>query len=95
MSDLISRQAAIDAFHKELHESGEREYAIGFGGVEKILKDLPSVEAVPAVHGRLTKIGEDFVYQCSVCQGKMLFKGAYCKNCGAKMDGGEDAGRTE
>lgn len=45
MDDLISRQAAIDAFRKELCR--ERVYAtpfISFKGCERILNELPSAE---------------------------------------------------
>ena len=45
MDDLISRQAAIDAFRKELCR--EREYATPFvslKGCERILNELPSAE---------------------------------------------------
>lgn len=84
MSDLISRQAAIELLNSRVGDlTGTGTY------FEKLLNELPSVEAVPVVHGRLTKIGEEFVYQCSVCHGKMMYKGAYCPNCGAKMEGAE------
>lgn len=42
MSDLIDRQAAIEAFRKELCR--EREYAISFKGCERVLSKLPSVQ---------------------------------------------------
>lgn len=44
-NDVISRQAAIDAFEKELSAKyNGREFAIGFVGAESILKDLPSAQ---------------------------------------------------
>ena len=45
MSDrkMIYLDDAIDAFRKALC-CGEREYAIGFGGIERILNALPTVE---------------------------------------------------
>lgn len=47
MSDLIERQAAIDAFEKELSAKyNRRELAIGFVGVESILRDLPSAQQI-------------------------------------------------
>lgn len=42
MSDLISRQAAVEAFRKELCK--EREYAISFKGCESVLNGLPTAE---------------------------------------------------
>lgn len=45
MSDLIDRQQAIDAFEKELSAKyNKRELAIGFVGVESILRNLPPAE---------------------------------------------------
>ena len=47
MKDSIYRQAAIDAFRKELcAEETEscREYAIGFFGIERVLNDLPAAQ---------------------------------------------------
>ena len=46
--DLISRQAAIDAFRKELcveETESCQEYAIGFSGIERVLNDLPSAQS--------------------------------------------------
>ena len=48
MSDLISREAAIDAFRKNLcalETESDREYGISFSGVERILKSLPSAQS--------------------------------------------------
>ena len=48
MSDLIERQAAIDAFEKELSAKyNRRELAIGFVGVKSILEKLPSAQPEP------------------------------------------------
>ena len=44
MSDLISRQAAIDEFEKELSANTGREFGIGFGGIKRILQALPFAE---------------------------------------------------
>ena len=45
MSDLISRQAAIDEFEKELSAKyNRREFAIGFVGIKRILEKLPSAQ---------------------------------------------------
>ena len=45
MDDLISRQAAIDAFAKELSaEHNHREMAVSFLGAKKIIEAVPSAE---------------------------------------------------
>lgn len=54
MADLISRQAAIDAFKKELSAKyNGREFAIGFVGVESILENVPSAQRWIPVTERL------------------------------------------
>ena len=55
------------------------------------IKNAPTVEAVPVVHGHWQNIGDLRDAQCSVC-GKWLdvLQGSadmnYCPNCGSKMD---------
>ena len=45
MDNLVSRQAAIDEFEKELSAKyNKREMAIGFVGVKSIIDTLPSVQ---------------------------------------------------
>ena len=45
MSDLIDRQAAIDAFNKELSaEYAHREMAVSFLGAKKIIETVPSAQ---------------------------------------------------
>lgn len=45
MDDLISRQAAIDKFGKELSAKyNRRELAIGFVGIKSVLENLPSAQ---------------------------------------------------
>lgn len=54
---------------------------------EKI-DDLPTIEAVPVVHGYWTLRGYFKglkLLECSVCGKRSLGNGNYCPNCGAKM----------
>ena len=52
----------------------------------RVLKEAPTIEAVPVVHGEWIK--ETVLSKCSVC-GFRLGADTYrcCPNCGAKMDG--------
>lgn len=57
--------------------------------VEEWLKDQPTIDAVPVVHGRWEKLGEAD-YKCSVCgfrftSGDPIELFTHCR-CGAKMD---------
>lgn len=60
------------------------------------LKSLPAADVVEVKHGEWIKVGKTEsganILQCSVC-GKVrrgIAKTAYCKDCGAKMDGRSD-----
>lgn len=84
MDDLISRQAAIDAFWSldaELRPSA-------IGAILNMLKDLPSAErrgrwedVEPAPNGLLYAT-------CSVCGKRQTIESVnYCGECGARMEG--------
>ena len=96
---LISLNAAIDAFKKAL-TVGEWKgnyvticSAIGYEGAKHILESLPTVDAVPVVHGRWKEDPSGYGFWiCSACgfvseasAADMLYK--FCPVCGAKMDG--------
>lgn len=93
MTDLISRQAAIEAIG-EVHPLDYNGQAI-----LTRLKELPTID--PVKHGKWVKReGSDWEwaqeYNCSECRKYRLvvtpkeWEWNYCPNCGAKMDGGED-----
>lgn len=89
------------------HESG------GFGTVEwsdnlipvskamEIIRNMPSIEDVPVVHGRWDKGTDSCWHICEECgaevdismgtgvwvEGVELHELNYCPNCGARMDG--------
>ena len=85
MSDLISRQAAIDAIRASTSKyTGfmEMEMYTDDDAVEAI-KSVPSAE--PVRHGKWLWV--DGV-RCSECNYKLQTTGvpSYCPNCGARMD---------
>lgn len=57
--------------------------------VQRILAQVPTVDAVEVVHGHWIPIPEHENKRCSVC--RIVFPdftlGYYCPYCGAKMDG--------
>jgi predicted SprT family Zn-dependent metalloprotease len=98
--DLISRSAAIGC----LGNSPEQ-MCMPWSEVERMLRQLPAVDAAPVVHGRWVKMTGMMPpeyhghYECSNCQWHM--KGLrnswtreeemyYCPGCGARMDGEAD-----
>ena len=69
-----------------------------------VLQDAPTVDAVPARHGKWIKINGRAGWKCSVCKVEDLYaykyagdfveelQDFYCPNCGADMRG-EDNGK--
>ena len=54
------------------------------------LRDIPTVEARPVVHGKWEEYPSPLHRRCSVCKMEYdkltnQFKGNYCPNCGADM----------
>lgn len=93
--DTISRQAAIEAFRKELCR--EREYAISFRGCERVLSKLPSVQP-ERKKGKWINHRNDMghnIADCSECGEAMQWydpdtRPHYCPNCGADMRGADN-----
>jgi len=89
MDDLISRAAAISWFFRPY---SNEEYYSNLD-VVRALKAIPTVDAVPVMHGRWIRYSEIFhdpeytLVKCSVCGGESCCDAAYCPDCGAKMDG--------
>lgn len=98
MGRLIDTDVLADAIQRERDLLIEREQYgaehILVHHFERILEDVPTVDAAPVVHGRwetVPLLGGNFVStNCSVCgsfPASRYWK--YCPKCGATMDGGE------
>ena len=89
MDELISRNEAIKWFFRPY--SNEESYSNL--DVERALKAIPTVDAVPVVYGFwIDENPDDFLdprMRCSICRviASPLIKWRYCPNCGAKMEG--------
>ena len=89
MGDLISRSAFIEYAKEKLD--------ICCDDLIAMIKEQPTVDAVPVVHGEWIfgkNHGEFVEAECSHCKGLLLVKWydeidkyRFCPNCGAKMDG--------
>ena len=100
MSDLISRQTAIDAVGNMLR----RKFGIGGDLANITLAGLPTIDAVPVKHGEwIRKSPTAWMWTCSCCKKDDAYaysagesfepdvlQDLFCPNCGAKMDGGKD-----
>ena len=88
MSDLISRNALLDAMPKN-----DELLSID---VRRIICELPIIDAEPVRHGRWVKSGYacgESEWTCTVCGNKewrtSISRLKFCPFCGAKMDEGE------
>lgn len=101
MADLISSAAAIEAFDDE---RVDRNYGdVSPESVIRVIESIPAVDAVPVVHGRWSEkrwmTDDDWgvinhrAIVCSACKGEIAEgeQTRYCPNCGAKMDGEQEA----
>lgn len=103
MSKLIERDAAVEVLNQLVRErfslsDGFQFYIDALKDVELNVMALPTVDAVPVVHGRWEWNGEAFI--CSACgnghkgqptiMGQPMFE--FCPMCGADMrkDGEHD-----
>ena len=99
MGEYISREEAI----KELREVYENEYPTASGDfdeyashdVPNVLRNMPAADVQPVKHGRWDGY---ICSECNVCadyfiSGDFYFdeKPNFCPNCGARMDGDNNA----
>ena len=81
-SDLISRQAAIDAIKKWNWQ--DVYLPIHY---QRVLEEVPSADRPKGEWIDVTKHGGDFVVKCSECGCLQLETQNFCPNCGADMRG--------
>ena len=88
MSDLISRNALLDAMPKN-----DELLSVD---VRRIICESPIIDAEPARHGRWVKSGYacgESEWTCTVCGNKewrtSISRLKFCPFCGAKMEGGK------
>ncbi|MCD8381521.1 MAG: hypothetical protein LUC30_01180 [Clostridiales bacterium] len=58
--------------------------------VRQAVYDATAADVAPVRHGKWLNTHHTSIVQCSLCGGTVatLWKGYFCQNCGAKMDGG-------
>lgn len=85
-SDLISRSAAIACLG-----NSPSQICMPWSEVERMLRELPAVDAAPVVHARWILI-QNGSGVCSACNRSDHIDSlaAYCRYCGARMDGGDE-----
>ena len=85
MSDLISRQAAIEALDKRF-DSIPMNQTTEILLLRKDLRELPSAQP-ERMRGKWIDDGDPFMWECGCCgyRVKRYNNTRYCPNCGADM----------
>ena len=95
-SDLISKAAAIECMKSMAgcdacnNYGGARCRACTWDDAMDIVDELPAVDATPVVHAKWILI-QNGLGVCSACNRSDHIDSlaAYCRYCGARMDGGD------
>lgn len=81
--DLISRKALLERYGEPCHSFRD------------VIETMPAVDAEPVRHGRWRHMGGD-EWSCTMCGEVIHTEGSwerpsdkYCRECGARMDGGD------
>ena len=87
---LIDANALMDVIRQHEYPLATRLGSIDNGmftlGIQQVVDEAPTVDAVEVVHGRWMHHENDIAY-CSNCEADAVEDGTnYCPNCGAKMD---------
>lgn len=94
------KEYALDVYGIDLDDakqfgggSRSENYCEGLYEATELIDDIPAADVAPVVHGRWIIHDDEFglTCECSVCHIETMGDGNFCPNCGAKMDGGEDA----
>lgn len=101
MSDLISRQMAIEVAMQDVSDKRSHDFNAGATRAANRIKLLPTVEAELVRQGRWVEYPECLKYEnaygdidivCSCCEAVFnvmdndTYRFDYCPHCGAKMD---------
>ena len=106
MAEYIKREAAI-AYIREQSEECQKAfeelggesgiYADAYNDLAEDFYSIPAADVAPVVHGRWAHLGGD-EWCCSACGFVITTEGSwdkptkkYCEDCGARMDGDDDA----
>ena len=91
MGDLISRKALLESMDDKYNAKKDEvpdKLAEGFMQMEKLIKEQPSVEAVPVVRGEWED--NPYIWECNQCHKWLLVENGdadmnFCPECGADM----------
>ena len=100
---LIDADALVETFEKNARIAarfGSNAPAFRYLELAFAVNNAPTVDAVPARHGKWIRTGRPNIYggtelECNLCKDRVMVQDVsrehYCRNCGARMDkGGAD-----
>ena len=97
MAEYIERYTLLQKLYDLESDTGYS--AIGWTSLHNVVAKQPAADVAPVRHGRWEtyldgdRLMPEQYYKCSICGDRgYRFRGNYCPNCGAKMDGGVDGG---
>lgn len=93
MADYISRTALLKRIATQkcdVRTSTCKDCDIKTFCVYDVVETFPAADVAPVRHGKWLNTHHTSIVKCSLCGGTVatLWKGYFCQNCGAKMDGG-------
>ena len=98
--DLISRKALLEILNAKSDVAIATPAQMIYANAAKIVELLPAVDAEPVRHGKCELCGRGkpikaftILPDCGLQYG-MSIMARYCPNCGARMDGEDDNGRS-
>ena len=93
MAEYIERDKLLDAVFELPPKMDAQGYGwIARGGLCQLIRDFPSADVQPVVHGHWeTEICDDGygaynLFVCSLCGSESAKRFNYCRECGARMD---------
>lgn len=96
MAEYIDKEAALSLVQPDAPE--DEKAAVTIATAKKLVRSIvlrtPAADVAPVVHGRWKCHGDCGVTECSVCGWSIeeyVGDYAYCPECGARMDGDDDA----
>lgn len=93
MAEYIERESAIDAIMKVYVRTAGYKARERVFEAEEAVHRLPVADVAPVLHGRWLCVDTDteHFFLCNRCKKKEFLKSNYCRSCGARMDGDDDA----
>lgn len=95
MAEYIEREAALSLVQPDAPEDEKSAVTIATAKklVRSIVRRTPAADVAPVVHGRWLCVDTDTerFFLCNRCKKREYLESNYCRNCGARMDGDDDA----